>query len=69
MKTIAAALLAAVAQAGASTPASEVCIANDAGFLMQFHLKDIDTGVVSESSERYNHYKTSCMKIDEMLEV
>ena len=69
MKTIAAALLAAVAQAGASTQASEVCIANDAGFLMQFHLKDVDTGDVSEPSEKYNHYGTRCMKIDDWISV
>ena len=67
MKTIAAALFVAAAHAGASTPASEICIANDGGFILKWYLKDVKSGEVSESTDKYSRDNTTCMVIDEWM--
>ena len=53
MKTIAAALLIAAAQAGAAVPASKICVTNSAGFVLNWYIDDIVTGEKSHETGNY----------------
>ena len=70
MKTIAAAILAATAVAadlpmpqGAASMATKVCVANQAGFVMDWWMDDLITGQTSTDSDSYPIDKTKCMDI------
>ena len=54
MKTFATALLLVSAtQAGAAVKSSEVCVNNDAGFVLNFYFDDIITGEKSHATDNY----------------
>merc|ERR1712032_97142 len=63
MKTIAAALVIAAAQAGSAIPASKVCINNDAGFVMYFYFDDIVSGAKSADTDHYPIDQEKCLDI------
>ena len=67
MKTIAASLLIAAAQAGAAVPASKVCISNSAGFVMNFYFDDILTGEKSARTDNYDIDQTKCLGIADAI--
>merc|ERR1712032_185591 len=67
MKTIAAALVIAAAQAGSAIPASKVCINNDAGFVMNFYFDDILTGEKSARTDNYDIDQNRCMSIADAI--
>ena len=63
MKYIAAALIAATAQAGAASYASKVCVSNMAGFVLHWWMDDLITGNSSSDSGSYPIDQTRCMDI------
>ena len=63
MRTIAAALLAASAYAGSATYANKVCIANQAGFVLDWWVADLITGTNGADSPSYPIDQTKCMDI------
>ena len=63
MRTFAAALLTASAYAGSATKASKVCIANQAGFVMDWWFDDLITGTISADSPSYPIDQTKCMDV------
>ena len=67
MKTIAAALLIAAAQAGAAVPASKICVTNSAGFVLNWYIDDIVTGEKSHETDNYPIDQTQCHGIADML--
>ena len=67
MKTIAATLLVAAVQAGAAVPASEVCISNDAGFVMSYYFDDVVTGETSAHTDTYPIDQTKCAKVADYI--
>ena len=67
MKTIAAALLIATAQAGAAIQASKVCINNDAGFVLDWYMENVMTGEKSTTTDRYPIDQTECNAVTDLL--
>ena len=67
MKTFAAALFVVAAQAGAAVPASKVCVANEAGFVLKWFLDDIVTGEKSAETDHYPIDQTKCASVADMI--
>ena len=67
MKTIAATLLIAAAQAGAAIPASKICVTNSAGFVLKWYIDDIVTGEKSAETDHYPIDQTQCHSVSELL--
>ena len=63
MRSLAAALLAATAAAGSASYANKVCIANQAGFVMDWWMEDLITGTEGADSPSYPIDQTKCMDI------
>merc|ERR1712151_672144 len=61
MKTFAAALFVVAAQAG------EICVANEAGFVLKWFLDDIVTGEKSAETDHYPIDQTKCASVVSML--
>ena len=67
MKTVAAALFVASAQAGAATQASKVCVNNSAGFVLDYYFDEMTTGQLSHESDSYPIDQMKCMDIADSL--
>ena len=63
MRTIAAALFAATAYAGAASVANKICVANQAGFVMDWWMDDLISGTSSADSPSYPIDQTKCMNV------
>ena len=60
-KVISAALLATVSLASAAIPATEICIANQGGYVLHWWVTDLLTGTNSNDSGNYPIDQTRCM--------
>ena len=56
--------LAATVMADDPWPAAQVCVANSAGYVLDFYLKDQRTGNRSHESDSYAAGHTNCMDVE-----